>query len=198
VRNGVAILVAMARTRGPRALLVTLLAVTALGACGGTPSTPSAGPGSGSGSAAPTAAAAGAFPDSCALVTKEEASAVLGITVTRTQKTSNGICMYESDDLSDPWLGTDILDDHATRLSFDQYIEGAKDKGSVYPVAGVGDAADYVDLATEGIRMISLYILRGNIMFAIGNLENLKGQKGQTQPLPAVRTLALQALARLR
>jgi hypothetical protein len=92
--------------------------------------------------------------------------------------------MFESADLSNSWLGTDILDNHATRISFDQYIEGVGTKGVGYPVAGIGDAAQYVDLATKGIRTISLYVLRGNIMFALGSLENVKGQTGQTQPLP--------------
>jgi hypothetical protein len=184
----------MTHAHGRKALLAALVAVTTLGACGGSPAAAPAGPAKPS---APAAAPAG-FPDSCALVTREEAGAVLGITVTKTEKTPNGICMYESENLSDPWLGTDILDDHATRLSFDQYVEGAGDKGAAYPVAGIGDAAEYVDLSVEGVRMISLYVLRGHIMFGIGNLENLKEQRGQTQPLPSVRALALQAVARVR
>jgi hypothetical protein len=175
------------------AVLVALAVVAGAGAC--TAGAPKPAPAGGGTHAAPPAAG---YPDSCALVSKEEVSAALGITVTEAKKLDNGLCMFQSANLSDPFLSTDIHDDKATLETFTSYIEGIKDRGAAYEVAGVGDAARYVDLNADGLRLLTLYVLQGHVMFALGNLENLKGQRGQTQPLPAVRTLALQAIARLK
>jgi hypothetical protein len=178
--------------RGVRIILVAFVAASLCSACGG-----SGGSSNGAvtkpGAAPPAAAAKDR--DSCTLVTKQEVAAMLGQAVTDTSKTDNGICTYHT--AGDPQIGVLVLDNFATRDTFDSYIESGKEHAKTYPMSGIGDEAVYVDASLEGFRTLSLHVLKNKLHFALVGLENVKGQEGKTQPLPSVRTLAMQAVSQL-
>jgi hypothetical protein len=177
--------------RSVRIILVAFVAASLFSACGGSGGS-SKGAVSQPGAAPPAAAAKDR--DSCTLVTKQEVAAVLGQAVTDTSKTDNGICTYTA---GDPQIGVLVLDNFATRDTFDSFLESGKVHGKTYPVSGIGDAAIYIDSSLEGFHYLSLYVLKNKLSFALVGLENVKGQEGKTQPLPSVRTLAMQAVSQL-
>jgi hypothetical protein len=132
--------------------------------------------------------------DACTLVTKQEVATVLGEPIVEVRRYEGTyICWFGTAKAG--FLQVQIRGDvGTTRENFESDIQiDKKYDTKVYPVSGVGDAAYYEISSLEQ----SLHVFKGSGYFALDFLENVKGQNGQTQPIPTVRTLALQAASRI-
>jgi len=167
-----------------------------LSACGGSEGASQKADNGQSKSTTPTSSPAAKGLDSCALVTKQEVAAALGQAVTRVDRLPVGdACQFGND--RSVGIGVEIVDDKANIDSFKSYVARGKEQTKTYPVSDLGDAAFLVEASLQNIRTISLQVLKGRVHFALIGLEEAKGQEGKTQPLPAIRALALQVISRI-
>ena len=192
------------RNRTGRACLVMLLGVLVLAGCGGGSSKPGAVGGGSGGNGSGSKAAAVEMPDPCALVTKQEVAAAVCDSITETKEIQQGysnMCLFGANTFTS--LRTSVFNDRTTLAQFDAYVRGRQKDGGApeaSPVAGLGDAARY--LVAESGTEPELHVLKGGVYFVLGGFTSMYKPDGQpawegTAPPPAIRQLAMQALARL-
>jgi len=157
-------------------LIATSVLMLALTACGAAPGT--AGNVSGKTAAtdskvgAPTTSAKSAKIDPCALVTKEEAKALLGVDVTVKSENHDPDlrCSYESTSGPQTFLKVEAMTRDAARWLSNIKRGTEQRQGKVEPVSGIGDQA-FIATEPDSPDNLELTVLKGDVLFGLKTLN---------------------------
>jgi hypothetical protein len=151
--------------------IAPLIAATAmLAACGQNTTTPSTN--GGRTSASSSTASTSAKIDPCTLVTKEEATALLGVDVTVKSENHDPDleCTYESASGPQTYLKIEAMTRDGARWLNNIKRATEQRQGKIEPVSGIGDQA-FIATEPNSSNNLELDVLKGDVLFGLKTLN---------------------------
>jgi len=136
--------------------------------------------------------------NACVLLTQDQVSQDVGVSVGGGDSTGDPhLCLWSWDDPNDPLSIVNVIIMNNISLStFDEGVNGSGGGLTFTPVSGVGDGAHYVD---AGVLGTSLDFKKGNLVFStsVSAMGSAQSQYSMTTIQADEKTLALDVLSSL-